>query len=109
MIAYERRDDAALVLAAGVPEAWVREAPGVRVRGLPTYFGPLDYTLHAASAERIDVTLGSALRWPPGGVIIVSPFARPLRRVLIDGREQPAQAPDRVALSTPARHVVLDY
>ena len=30
MIAYEQPDNGTLVLAAGVPESWVREVPGVR-------------------------------------------------------------------------------
>ena len=107
MIAYERRDDAALVLAAGVPEAWVREAPGVRVRGLPTYFGPLDYTMHAAGEDRVDVTLGGGLRWPPGGVIVVSPFARPLRATVADGHERPSDDPRQLLLDAPATKVTL--
>jgi hypothetical protein len=107
MIAYERRDDGALVLAAGVPAAWVREAPGVRVRALPTHFGRLDCTLCADDDEQVRVTLGGDVR-PPGGFVIVSPLDRPLRTAFVDGRRV-ATAPDRITLQESARHIVLVY
>ena len=43
MFAYERPADAALVIAAGISEAWL--ASGVVVDGLPTWWGPLGYSL----------------------------------------------------------------
>lgn len=105
LIAYERRDDGALVLAAGVPEAWVREAPGVRVHGLPTHFGSLDYTLCADGDDRVRMTLGGTAR-PPGGFVIVPPLAQPLRAALVGGR---AHVVDRglLVLREPVAEVVL--
>jgi len=107
LIAYERLDDGALVLGAGVPEAWVREAPGVRVRALPTHFGLLDYSLCAEADDRVRVTLGGPAR-PPGGFVIVSPFDRPLRGTSIDGSEAPARDPRQV-IAQKATEVLLSY
>ena len=109
MLAYERADDGALVLAAGVPTAWVREAPGVRVRGLPTHAGPLDYTMCAEGDERVRITLGGAVRCPSAGIIVESPLALPVRRVVVDGRSQAAADPRRVTLHSMVAEVILDY
>jgi hypothetical protein len=109
MIAYERPADGALVLAAGIPATWVREPPGVRVRSLPTHFGPLDYTLAAERDDRIRLTLGNRFAPPPGGVVVVSPGAIPLRAVIVDGREHAVDDAHSATLSAPAADVVLVY
>jgi hypothetical protein len=103
LLAYERERDGALVLAAGVPEAWLA-APGVRVRGLPTHFGALDLTLSATGDGSVHVMLGGDLVPPPGGIVLVSPLARPLREVLVDGRPHPFGSSGEVQLrAVPAR------
>lgn len=109
MLAYERADDGALVLAAGVPAAWVREPPGVRVRGLPTHAGVLDYTMCAEGEGRVRVTLGGTIRLPSAGIVVESPLAEPVRRVLVDGLEQAATDPQRVALHSMTTDLVLEY
>jgi hypothetical protein len=109
MLAYERADDGALVLGAGVPAAWVREAPGIRVRGLPTHAGPLDYTMCAAGEDLVRVILGERIRFPSAGIVIESPLQEPLRRVVVDGRQQPATDPQRFILRSMAAELVLDY
>jgi hypothetical protein len=108
LIAYERDEDGVLVLAAGVPEAWVREAPGVQVRGLPTHFGVLDFALAAESETRVRARFGGACR-PPGGAVLESPLVRPLRAALVDGREAPIEDGRRVALPELPGEVVLVY
>jgi hypothetical protein len=85
LFAYERPGDGALVLAAGVPEAWLA-APGVRLRGLPTHFGPLDLALVASGDGEVRVTIGGKLIEPPGGIVLMSPLARALGEVIVDGR-----------------------
>ena len=106
LIAYEGDDGASLVVAAGVPEAWVREAPGVRVRGLPTRFGPLDLDLLAESETRVRVRFGGACQ-PPGGFVVVSPLERPLREVVVDGRARAVDDPKQVRLAERPAELVL--
>jgi hypothetical protein len=108
LLVYERDDDGALVLAAGVPVAWVRQAPGVAVRALPTHFGALDFTMSAAGADEIVVRLGGPAR-PPGGFVVTSPDPRRLREVLVDGRPHAAAAPNHVHLAALAAEVRLRY
>jgi hypothetical protein len=108
LLAYEREEDGALVLAAGVPEAWL-EAPGVRVRGLPTHFGALDLTLVAARDGGVHVAVGGSLVRPPGGIVLVSPLARPLVEVIVDGRGVALDELDRVHLRDVPAEVLLRY
>jgi hypothetical protein len=63
--AYE--DDDALILAAGVAPEWARR--GVKVRGLSTHYGVLDYTI-----ENNRMTIGGNVRVPRNGIVVVSPF-----------------------------------
>jgi hypothetical protein len=80
MLAYESPGDEALVLAAGVSDAWL-EGEGVEVAGLPTWWGPLDYRLRRAGRGALRLELGAGLRTPPGGIVVRPPLARPLASV----------------------------
>ena len=66
LLAYERDSDHALVLAAGVPAAWLASGP-VGVTGLRTAFGALGYTL-AQRGDTVALTLAPGLAEPPGGL-----------------------------------------
>jgi hypothetical protein len=107
LFAWERADGA-LVVGAGLPEAWVREEPGIRVRGLVTHHGPLDLTMRGAGDGCVRVAFTAGLR-PPGGIVLVSPSTRALREVRVDGRLQPVTHPDRVRLAAAPAEVVLLY
>jgi hypothetical protein len=65
LFAWERDDDAALVLAAGTDPAWL-DGPGVSLRGLRTPWGTLSYRLRRVDERhvRLEVDPGAA---PPGG------------------------------------------
>jgi len=82
--AYERASDSALVVGAGVPATWVDQAPGVVARRVPTVHGPLDLTMRG-DGRSVRVRLGGGLTVPPGGVVVVSPYDRPVRRATLDG------------------------
>lgn len=71
MLAFVREKDEALVLAAGVPEEWVRSEGGVSVKGLRTEYGTLRYSLAAEGrGVRLRVS-GDGLTVPPGGIAVV--------------------------------------
>jgi hypothetical protein len=107
LLVYERDADGTLVLAAGIPAAWARQAPGVSVRALPTHFGSLDFSM-GADGDDLLVRLGGSAR-PPGGFVVTSPDVRPLRAVVVDGRPRVPAAPDRVHLAALAAEVRLRY
>lgn len=103
----DERGDGTLVLAAGVPVAWLAD-PGVRVRGLPTRHGRLDFTLRADGPDRVRATCGGTAH-PPGGVVLVSPGGRPLVAVRVDGRAPALTDPHRVHLTALPATVELLY
>jgi len=72
MFAYTRDADGALVIGAGIPLAWTREAPGVIVRNLPTPYGPLSYSMRG-DRDSILVSVEDGLRIPPGGIVVQAP------------------------------------
>jgi hypothetical protein len=83
MLAFEREADHALVIAAGIPERWVTE--GVTVRGLPTSYGRLSYSLRQEAADTLYVSISGALAVPPGKIVIQPPLAAPLVQVEMNG------------------------
>jgi len=66
MLAYERESDDALVLGAGIPSSWLDQ--GVRIRGLRTIYGPLNFSVKR-KGKRIIVNI-SGVRVPRGGVLL---------------------------------------
>jgi hypothetical protein len=106
--AYEREADGALVIGAGIPAAWVTEAPGVSVRGLSTWYGPLTYTMRA-TGNVVRVRFAPGLRTPPGGIILRSPLDQPLRSATVDGQRVEVRDGAEVRLRTLPRVVELRY
>ncbi|HZP85659.1 MAG TPA: discoidin domain-containing protein [Burkholderiales bacterium] len=106
MFAYERPSDRALVVAAGITDAWL-DAGEIAVRNLPTWWGPLSYSMRRAGPDAVRVELASGLSLPPGGIVLRPPLRRPLARVEIDGAPSAAVAAEGVTLRTTAASVLL--
>ncbi|HET9985322.1 MAG TPA: discoidin domain-containing protein, partial [Longimicrobiales bacterium] len=82
MFAYGDERDSTLVVAAGIPAAWL-DGPGVRVENLRTEYGRLSMTLKRdGGAVRIRVWGDVAV--PRGGIVVRPPVASP-RLVSVDG------------------------
>jgi hypothetical protein len=84
MLAYDRESDDALVVGAGIREGWIREVPGVSVRGLPTRFGRLDVVMRGVGPA-IEVRLGGDLRVPAGGLVLAAPGVTSHWSATVDG------------------------
>ncbi|MHB1044927.1 MAG: discoidin domain-containing protein [Thermoanaerobaculia bacterium] len=107
LFAYEREEDAALVVGAGLPERWVRSERGVSVRGLGTPYGPLDISL-AAAGTGVRVRLAGLRELPPGGLVVRPPLPANPRTATIDGRPLALSPAGEVVVRTlPAEVVVL--
>jgi len=72
------------VIGAGIPQAWVMEKPGVTVRRLSTHYGPLSYTIRNENG-RARVSMSAGLTIPPGGIVVYSPFAKPVSEARVNG------------------------
>jgi hypothetical protein len=83
LLAFEREADGALVIAAGIPEAWLTE--GVRLQDLPTHYGKLSYTLRQNAPDRLRVSLAGNLAMAPGNIVIKLPLTVPLEQVEVNG------------------------
>ena len=84
MFAYDRAEDSALVVGAGIAEKWVREAPGVKVRALGTPYGAIDFDVRA-TARSLVAHLSGAMRMPPGGIAFRSPVDLPIASARVNG------------------------
>ena len=84
MFYYERETDRALVLAAGVPSAWLADH-GVTVERLRTPYGSLGYSLRR-NGDTLVLTLSGDAR-PDGGFVLPWPLEGPAGTARIDGRE----------------------
>jgi hypothetical protein len=83
LFAYEDPADRSLVLAAGIPEAWLADGEAIDVDHLPTWFGTLGYRLRRLDGNSLELSLREVLR-PPGGIWLRPPLASPVRAVSAD-------------------------
>lgn len=75
MFAYERPADQALVLMAGVPQAWL-QGESFAVRRLRTPYGELTYSWQV-DGERRTLHIDKLTQMPAGGVVIAWPEDEP--------------------------------
>lgn len=79
MLVYERESDDALVVGAGLRDAWL-DAGDVEAVALPTRYGTLDVAIRPDGEGGFVVTVGGAAR-PPGGFVAELPPGRRVRLV----------------------------
>lgn len=71
--AWEDEHAQQLVLASGIPPAWLA-GEGVAVTGMRTTYGPLTFALSASQAA-LALRVDGGLTVPPGGLVYRPPFA----------------------------------
>jgi len=80
LFAYER-SDGAMVLAGGIPDAWLDRA-GIAIRGLRTPYGTVAYSLVRTGDHVAELTLTASGRVPPGGFVLAGPWSRSLYAIV---------------------------
>jgi hypothetical protein len=108
LFAYERASDAALVIGAGVPAAWVVAEPGVELDGLRTDYGPLGMRMRA-DESRVHVRIEQGLTVPPGGIVVRTPLDRPIRRAVVNGRSVRVTQPSEITIRRLPAEIVMEH
>ena len=104
LFAYERSADHALVLAAGVPPAWL-DGAGISVGNLRTSYGMLSYSLKKVRGRTL-LNVDSGSRLPPGHFVFIWPWKEPPRRTVVNGKSASWQGNELHIGELPARVVV---
>jgi hypothetical protein len=102
LFAYRRERDRSVVLAAGVPPAWL-DGQGIAVRGLRTPYGLLSYSLKRADARLILQVDGAV---PPGGFVLPWPYDGAPGRAALDGKPLAWEASRELRVRRPGRVIV---
>ena len=85
MFAYDRGRDHALVLAAGIPAAWL-QGQGVGIERLRTPYGELSYVLREQDSG-LELHIATGLSIPLGGLVLPWPYAgAPTGKASLNGK-----------------------
>jgi hypothetical protein len=106
LFAYERNADQSIVLAAGIPPAWL-DGAGISVRNLRTPYGLLSYSLRKERGRTV-LTLASGSR-PPGHFVFAWPWKTAPRATLVNGRAARWQGSELHIDELPARVVIEQF
>jgi hypothetical protein len=106
-LVHERAPDGALVVAAGVPSAWLAGGEALRFR-LPTAFGELALVMRDDGEGLLRARIDGPAA-PPGGVVFAPPLPRPPSAAFVGGEPVPILEGGRVALRALPADVALRY
>ncbi len=109
LFAYENDLDGSLVLAAGLPRAWITRPGGVSVERLPTHYGILHYTLEAEGPQALRMRLSGDLSVPPGKIVVQSTMGDPLKAVSVNGVPVTSFTAERAVISEFPAEIILEY
>jgi hypothetical protein len=108
LFAFERQADQSLVLGAGLRAEWL-DGDGVRVNGLPTWFGPLTFAMRREGGGRLRAEIGGGLTMPPGGIVLRPPLDGALREVVVNGKRIDITKSDEAAIGELPADVMLRH
>ncbi|RJR23804.1 MAG: hypothetical protein C4582_04910 [Desulfobacteraceae bacterium] len=108
MFAYERCSDDSLVLAAGVPSEWIKNGAEAGVKGLPTCYGELSYTINEKEPGTIQILIQGNLTPPAGGIIIKPPLSREINKAWINGKPETEFTHDSVRCGVCPAEILLN-
>jgi len=86
MFVSQRVEDDGLLLAAGISDEWLADGAEVGIQGLPTYYGPLTYSLRREAPDVLRLSIKGTPHIMPSTIVIRPPLRHPLRGVEVDGR-----------------------
>ena len=106
LFAYDREEDSALVLGAGIPASWLADPRGASVSRLRTRSGTLDLAF-TGEGGGLRVRIGGGATAPPGGFVVTWPFAGRPSSATINGKPAPISAAGEVIVRTAPADVIV--
>jgi hypothetical protein len=100
LFAYARESDRSLVIAAGIPRAWLQEG-GVSIEGLRTEYGKLGFSL-SEQQGRVLLKVTAGPRVPSGGIVFVAPWSTTPQHTTVNGSSASWQGRELVIRELPA-------
>lgn len=107
--AYEDELAKALVLGAGIKEAWADSPEGIEIKNLPTYYGNINYSIKKAGTGKYIVSLSGLLNIPEGNIKFKSFNSSPLKKVYIDGKEQTSSEGQEIIIKYLPAKIEIEY
>ena len=94
-----------ILLARGIPRAWLEDGKKISVKDAPTYFGPMAYEIRSKVADAaIETTLEPPTRNPPADMKIKLRFRHPeklpIKDVTVDGEPSQDFREDTITIPT---------
>jgi hypothetical protein len=108
MFLYERESDNAVVLAAGIPDVWIRDTAGVAIRGLRTYDGMVNYSLKM-KGTRLLAEISGTISVPGHTVLLKSPLSLKIRSATVNGTKAAVPPSGEIRLKKLPARVELRY
>ena len=105
MVVDER--DYKLVLLAGAPEKWLTDGTGIRLENLPTHFGKIGLKARL-KGRTLSIELAGAPR-PRNGIRVHLPVSRPVKKILLDGKEIPLNGKDYLETPFPFKTLLAEF
>ncbi len=107
MFLYESDAGPSLIVAAGIPAAWL--VTGVTVSDMITHFGKLSYRLQREGEHSVRLALWGDVQIPAGKIIVRPPVPGRLHQVTVNGQPVPVlRGVEAIVDSLPA-DVVFEY
>ncbi len=106
LFAYDREEDGALVLGAGIPASWLADPRGASVSRLRTRSGMLDLAF-SAEGGGLRVRIGAAATPPPGGFVVTWPFPGRPSSATVNGKPASISAAGEVIVRTAPAEVIV--
>ena len=106
LFAYDREEDGALVLGAGIPASWLADPRGASVSRLRTRSGMLDLAF-AAEGGGLRVHIGGGATPPPGGFAVTWPFPGRPSSATVNGKPAPISGAGEVIVRTAPAEVIV--
>lgn len=105
LFAYERPRDQSLILAAGIPTAWLK-GEGIGIRHLRTPYGELSYSLREQNGK-LALKIERGITPPLGGLVLLWPYAgQPTKNVTVNSAAAEWKDGELVIRHVPANIVV---